>query len=800
MKNQELGIVLVDLIKWLAGNDNPEDFRDYVVMLFLVKRIFDLYDEECDTLIQEQINSGLSEQEAITYAANHHNHVSYCIPKEISWSTLSHSRQISGGHIDHILFTIEDINPCLHEVLTSVSFSPLEDERLNALIHQITKLNLGDKAIDSTKTLEEAYQTVLSFFANSVKNGNYYYAPAQVGRMVAEILNVESNKSVYDPTAGFGNMLFHVREQQHTQSSSLKICGQERNKQAWLSCKIRTLLAATTNDEIHRSDSLLAPLISDHKLRKFDYVVSNPPFALKDWGAWKLEHDQYHRFPYGLPTQQCGDYAFVQHALSSLNDRGRAAIILPFSALSRNTKDKGIRKGLIQDDLIEAVIGLPSNIFYNTSLYSCILIINKDKPIKSTGKVLFIDAIEEYVRGNNQTIMNDQHSQKIVMAYRNFVDEGSFCRVVENSVLIANNGNLHVREYINNSKSESRIEEVLNNQSNLNTVSFSDNGLVLSIVKCTKEKPYESIDNALYIPTSLAKPTKTSLNIADSHHQYIQVALNPERLINEYAHIFFTSEIGRLILGQQTEISLIPKLSIVNIKQLRIMLPDIEVQEDAIRTTRKLHKLSEFITDNQAELSTNLVNCSHIEVGADRLMESLADLSEQESLRRLIEKGESVTLEFKQVLALDLESYRKELNEGNKPKKKDKAIHAVLKTIVAFLNTNGGTLLIGVNDKGKITGVDDELKVFDHSSIDKFNLRLEQLLNNNIGQECIPLRAVSFITIDGKIVVKVEITPSHHPFFVKNTDFYVRNLASSEALTGNELVKYFGNHFNMRQQ
>jgi len=166
----------------------------------------------------------------------------------------------------------------------------------------------------------------------------------------------------------------------------------------------------------------------------------------------------------------------------------------------------------------------------------------------------------------------------------------------------------------------------------------------------------------------------------------------------------------------------------------------------------------------------------------------------------MIDKGESVNLEFKQTLSLDLEIFHRKGKLEARKSKKEKAEIAVLKTIVAFLNTKGGSLLIGVNDKGKVVGINDELSVFDNDSEDKFNLRLENLLDNKIGKECIPYRSVSSIIVNEKTVIKVDVDAANQPFFLGDSDFYVRNLASSVILKGRELVRYLDSHFGIRHQ
>lgn len=800
MKGTELSQFLIDSVRWLSGNDRAGPYRDCVVAILLLKHIIDRHESECDMLVSSYVSEGHEEDEAIRLAAVNCDHViKPHLPKEITWKFVTGFKEGLFHRLNSYAHQIEELNPTYKGTISYVDFSIIKEDQLDDLVHRFSCFNLGLRDFGDGETLDSCYLRLLAHFPNEVSGGNYYYAPQSICLLLPKLLKLKNGSTIYDPTAGAGNLLISSLESLKNRSETLKIFGQEANNQVWIACKTRMIFSGVEDDHIENSDSLRQPIIANNgDLRTFDFAISNPPFSLNNWGAREVEYECLNRFPFGIPTEQCGDYAYIQHVIASLNSSGRAAILLPYSTLVKNTKDKYIRQGLVEEDLIEAVIGLPSGIFYNTSLHSCIMLLNKDKPEAHCNKIAFIDAIDDYTIDDRIRIIKEAVINRIESAFNKFEDEGAFCKIADKESIQANSYSLNVRLYANNSITARKISNLITEDRQGMAAKLSS--VTRSIYKPPKGKRHKPSTNAIYIPASPSSEITADINGIGTHNNYFQVILDDLKLDSRYACLFFSSELGKLLLKEKTELSVIQKLKESDVRDLNILLPNIDTQTSIVRTSDKLRELNQFITTNQAEISTNFHNHTNIEIGADRLLDSLADLSEEESTRRMIGKGESVNLEFKQTLSLDLEIFHRKGKLEARKSKKEKAEIAVLKTIVAFLNTKGGSLLIGVNDKGKVVGINDELSVFDNDSEDKFNLRLENLLDNNIGKECIPYRSVSSITIDEKTVIKVDVDASNQPFFRGDSAFYVRNLASSVELKGRELVRYLDSHFGIRQQ
>jgi hypothetical protein len=294
-----------------------------------------------------------------------------------------------------------------------------------------------------------------------------------------------------------------------------------------------------------------------------------------------------------------------------------------------------------------------------------------------------------------------------------------------------------------------------------------------------KEKP-----NAIYIPkignsAVVSKLSDTKIK----HHNYFQVVLN-EKAINEYVAAFFKTNIGRLILDSLTSGTFIPHLNKLELEQALIALPSPEDQKKIIGTQKKLSELKQAIDIFDSELALNPTSSSTILTQLDGMLEAIGKLSEIDKILNIIRQGESKNVEFKETLSLDV-----------KRKTKEKYIElSALKTVAAFLNTDGGTLLIGINDNGAITGIDDEVDKF-HKKRDKFLLHFKNLIKTQIGEGFYPLIEYGVVNVSGKNILSVECDRSKSECFLGGKDFYVRTNPATDKLEGSELLEYVKNHF-----
>lgn len=260
---------------------------------------------------------------------------------------------------------------------------------------------------------------------------------------------------IYDPTAGSGGMLVQTRnylESHGENAANLSLAGQEMNLNTWAICKMNMFLHGVFSADIRKGDTLRDPQHTEHgQLMTFDRVIANPPFSLKKWGKDECDKDGYGRFPYGTPPKDAGDLAFVQHMIASINDEGMAGIVMPHGVLFRGSSEKAIRQGILEDDLLEAVVGLPSGLFYGTGIPACLLIINKNKTAERKNKVLFINSELEFEEGKNQNKLRSQDIKKILATFDDYQDIKRYAKVVNISEIQENDFNLNIRRYADTS-------------------------------------------------------------------------------------------------------------------------------------------------------------------------------------------------------------------------------------------------------------------------------------------------------------------------------------------------------------
>ena len=219
------------------------------------------------------------------------------------------------------------------------------------------------------------------------------------------------------------------------------------------------LFHEATGAVIKKGDTIREPKHTEGgALKVFDKVLANPPFSLKNWGVEEAQHDAFHRFNYGIPPKSYGDLAFVEHMLSSLNMKGKMASVVPHGVLFRGSAEGKIRKGFINDDLIEAVIGVPSNIFYGTGIPAAILVLNKDKSEERKGKILFIDGSNDFVKDGNKNKLRDEDIEKIVSTFDAFEDVEKYATVVDVETIKENDCNLNISRYVDTTEEEEQVD------------------------------------------------------------------------------------------------------------------------------------------------------------------------------------------------------------------------------------------------------------------------------------------------------------------------------------------------------
>ena len=447
---QELESHLWGAANILRGSIDSSDYKHYIFGLLFLKRINDVFLEEAKQLLDG------GEAEDVAY--NDPDEHEFLVVPRARWATIrKHSTNI-GAHINKAFAELEENNPKLQGVLTPIDFNDKErmtDSTLERLLQHFDKYQLRNEDLESPDMLGQAYEYLIAQFADDAgKKGGEFYTPKEVVALLVKLLKPQEGMRVYDPTCGSGGMLIQAAKIVKN-PKNISLYGQEKNLNTWAICKMNMLLHRLEST-ILRGDTIRDPkLLTGGSLMVFDRVIANPPFSLSDWGREEAENDGFNRFKYGIPPKSYGDLAFVQHMLASCNAKGKVGVVMPHGILFRGGAEGSIRTGMLDDNLLEAVIGLPSGLFYGTGIPACILIFNK---AKKNDKVLFIKADEEYEEGKNQNKLREQDLLKIEKAFAQAKDVDKYCRSVSVEEIKKNDYNLNIARYVDSSEAEVEID------------------------------------------------------------------------------------------------------------------------------------------------------------------------------------------------------------------------------------------------------------------------------------------------------------------------------------------------------
>ncbi|WKY46650.1 type I restriction-modification system subunit M [Eubacteriaceae bacterium ES3] len=463
LSQEEVNGTLWKACDTFRGKIDSSIYKDYVLVMLFIKYVSDIYKEHREAMMEKYEGDVEMVERQMRYER-------FVLDERSTFDYIYDKRNQTnvGEIINMALEHVEEENKTkLRGVFKNIDFNSEavlgstkeRNTMLKNLLEDFKDLDLRPSRLIGDDVIGNAYEYMIGNFASDAgKKGGEFFTPAEVSELLSRLVKPEENDRIYDPTCGSGSLL--IKAFAKVPNGKAQIYGQERNGQTHSLCRMNMFLHKIDDAKIEWGDTLSNPKhLENDKLMKFQVVVANPPFSLDKWAtgfagdgdskefSMTEAADQYKRFSWGVPPKSKGDYAFVLHMLHSLAEGGRMGVVLPHGVLFRGASESKIRQQIIEMNLLDAVIGLPSNLFFGTGIPACILVFKQNRDRKD---ILFVDASGEeyYEKGKNQNKLREEDIQRIVHIYENYQVLDKLSHVASYSEIIKNNYDLNIPKYV----------------------------------------------------------------------------------------------------------------------------------------------------------------------------------------------------------------------------------------------------------------------------------------------------------------------------------------------------------------
>ena len=457
MNQTELEKYLWGAATYLRGKIDAGDYKQYIFPLLFYKRICDVYDEEFENALTESDG----DIEYAAFAEHHH----FVVPKGSHWNDVRETTVNVGVALQDAMRNIEKANPdTLYGIFGDASWTNknrLSDETLINLVEHYSQHKLSLSNIPDDK-LGNAYEYLIKEFADdSGHTAAEFYTNRTVVTLMTKIMDPQPGESVYDPTCGSGGLLLNCAlnlKSEGKEYRTLKLYGQEINLITSAIARMNMFMHGIEEFSIIRGDTLANPaFLHNDELKKFNVILANPPYSIKAWDQKGFTNDPYGRNIWGVPPQGCADYAFQQHIHKSMDQKnGRYAILWPHGILFRDMEAE-MRRKMVVEDQIEAVIGLGANLFYNSPMEAMILVGNTNKPKERKGKVLFINGKDDVIENKGLAYLTNDHINKFYNTFKDFENVPYYAKVASKEEILSFDGNMNINFYVKRQKSENDL-------------------------------------------------------------------------------------------------------------------------------------------------------------------------------------------------------------------------------------------------------------------------------------------------------------------------------------------------------